>query len=464
MNQEDRLSQDIAKAGMGKIVRSGFSLSKKILSPFIKALVAPLIPMFIVLIKILLLFFLIYTILFLFPKFMIDEKTQGAEGQIIPIYSVGLGDKDTWQEIHDQELVERYKHLMKNSYTDGLQGKEDLRDRIDSYFSSYINAGTIPSQQDMAYNHRLPWSILAGVDRVVGDPIIHKGKERKPQPEKHYDTLKPAFNWTTFDAVGVERIIEVDENGHETISYIPHTATVPLLKTAHTFEVTTYKYEWVEEREYYNDGHLKSVMPKLVTIEKNGPFFEPLKTLMSQYNITDLLEIETVLELAELYDEEYSVDAGILGARVEGFHVDTTKQFYTGEMGTICLPILSEYFKITSPFGMRDHPKLKIRKMHTGIDIGAPSGVPVYSAWNGKVIWSGNKGGYGKCVMVDHGDIITLYGHLSLITTSRGKEVKSGDNIGLVGSTGVSTGPHLHFEIMKKIGGGTRYEDPQKYF
>ncbi len=102
----------------------------------------------------------------------------------------------------------------------------------------------------------------------------------------------------------------------------------------------------------------------------------------------------------------------------------------------------------TSGFGIRRHPLFGIRRMHTGQDIAAPYGSPVQAAADGRVIYTGWFGGYGKIVLLDHGGgLSTLYAHLSGILTSEGASVRRGQVIGRVGSTGYSTGPHVHFEI-----------------
>lgn len=99
---------------------------------------------------------------------------------------------------------------------------------------------------------------------------------------------------------------------------------------------------------------------------------------------------------------------------------------------------------ISSYFGQR------WGRMHQGIDIAAPTGTPICSADDGVVVFAGWMSGYGNCVIIDHGSgYKTLYGHASKIYTSEGKRVSKGEKIAAVGSTGRSTGPHLHFEVRK---------------
>ncbi|MHB0980744.1 MAG: murein hydrolase activator EnvC family protein [Thermoleophilia bacterium] len=104
--------------------------------------------------------------------------------------------------------------------------------------------------------------------------------------------------------------------------------------------------------------------------------------------------------------------------------------------------------RISSPFGYRIHPIFKVKKMHTGVDMSASMGTPIRAADSGTVIQAGWRGGYGQAVVISHGDgLATLYAHQSKILVSVGDTVTRGDIIGKVGSTGYSTGPHLHFEV-----------------
>ena len=116
---------------------------------------------------------------------------------------------------------------------------------------------------------------------------------------------------------------------------------------------------------------------------------------------------------------------------------------------------------ITSHFGYRVAPTTGASTYHGGLDIGAGMGASIVAAGAGDVIYAGANGGYGNCVMIDHGNgVVTVYAHMSSIGVSYGQYVTAGQYVGAVGSTGVSTGPHCHFEI--RINGAQT--DPAAYF
>ncbi|WP_298614396.1 M23 family metallopeptidase [uncultured Thermosynechococcus sp.] len=103
---------------------------------------------------------------------------------------------------------------------------------------------------------------------------------------------------------------------------------------------------------------------------------------------------------------------------------------------------------ITSPFGWRIHPILGTERFHTGVDFGADFGTPIYAAAAGRVIFADWSGGYGQTVILDHGGgMTTLYAHAQRLLVREGQFVQQGQPIAEVGSTGLSTGPHLHFEV-----------------
>lgn len=127
-----------------------------------------------------------------------------------------------------------------------------------------------------------------------------------------------------------------------------------------------------------------------------------------------------------------------------------------------CIPAIqpvsnTDLRRMASGFGYRIHPVYKVPKMHTGLDFSAPTGTPIYATGDGKVVndeaaGAGKVGGsgYGNYVVIDHGyGYKTLYAHMSKVAARPGQKVKRGDIIGYVGSTGTSTAPHLHYEVVK---------------
>ena len=113
------------------------------------------------------------------------------------------------------------------------------------------------------------------------------------------------------------------------------------------------------------------------------------------------------------------------------------------------LPV-SAKFRWTSPFGWREDPIAHVKSFHTGTDMACPTGTPILASMSGKVITTGVNRVYGNYVIIDHGNgYQTLYAHMSKIIASKGQWVSQGTRIGLVGSTGYSTGPHLHFTVYK---------------
>lgn len=124
---------------------------------------------------------------------------------------------------------------------------------------------------------------------------------------------------------------------------------------------------------------------------------------------------------------------------------------------SLTLPVAGH---LSSPFGLRVHPIKGVVRHHGGMDIAAPEGTPIKAVANGTVDDLGLNGGYGKYIRIDHGGIDTAYGHLSRFADDlrEGTKVTKGQIIGYVGSTGISTGPHLHFEIIR---GGQRIDPHQ---
>lgn len=151
-------------------------------------------------------------------------------------------------------------------------------------------------------------------------------------------------------------------------------------------------------------------------------------------------------ELRKQYDE-LEQESSALATQIRAYQATRRRS------GKAVTPWLGSFAKpaggpITSPFGVRFHPILRERRMHMGVDIGARYGTPIVAAAPGVVITAQYTRGYGNMVIIDHGgNLSTLYAHSSRLLVRSGQRVTRGQQIAAVGSTGLSTGPHLHFEV-----------------
>ncbi len=373
------------------------------------------------------------------------------------IFNTGDDSLTDWTKQQDQELFEEYKELAAQ-YKDGLSKR----------------------QQEQAQHYKLNWAVLAAVDRVTGDPTINLGIEEliKPQPEKHYKQLKPKFEWKTSTITKVIEWQEIEliegsevEKEYKIVDKRKvETEEVKLLTSVDTFEAD-YTYEYKLEttatgKAGLNRKKVTTTKEVVGNITESGPYYLRLKNILGEYGLTDIgsnpMNLELMLELASSYDDEfkYSLERRWISANSA---IDFSKSFYEAPstLGKIIWPLPKQYNSISSPFGWRIHPIKNRRSLHTGTDIPAPRGTDVRSISDGYVRYSGNYGGYGMTVIVEHGQqTYSLYAHLSKTIVDVEDEVKRGEKIGEVGSTGLSTGPHLHYEIRNAANKGVTYKNP----
>lgn len=197
-----------------------------------------------------------------------------------------------------------------------------------------------------------------------------------------------------------------------------------------------------------------------VEAEKQTVVLTNTKTVHENYK-NSLSESEKQISAQiDTYKKQQEELQNLIQAAINGSNYEL--KYYGGIM---MWPTLESSY-ITSPYGSRLHPIQGVIKNHDGIDIGGDTGNPVYAAADGIIIYSAfNTGGYGNMVMIDHGindegiKIVTLYAHGDKLLKNVGDTVKKGDIIMEMGSTGNSTGPHLHFEVREN---GT-HVDPKKY-
>lgn len=156
-----------------------------------------------------------------------------------------------------------------------------------------------------------------------------------------------------------------------------------------------------------------------------------------------LASINAEILAFESEKEDLAADAARIKDEIRRLTVSSTGS----NPGVLAWPVGGS---VTSYFGWRTHPITGASRFHAGIDIGAGSGTPIGAAGSGTVILASWYGGYGNAIVIDHGGgLTTLYGHQSSLNVSAGQSVTTGQTIGYVGSTGFSTGPHLHFETRE---------------
>ncbi len=191
----------------------------------------------------------------------------------------------------------------------------------------------------------------------------------------------------------------------------------------------------------------------LVVKEKADKEKKNLQSLIDE-NSGILAQLQTDINKYAKEYEKFEKESANIQAQIRSLSSSSSSSSGAKYSGGVMQWPAPGYQTITSYYGNRLHPVLKVYKLHTGIDIGAPSGASVVAAADGTVIISGYSSAYGNYIVIDHGSgITTLYGHHSSNLVSKGAVVKRGQTIAKVGSTGWSTGPHLHFEVM--INGAT---------
>ena len=386
-----------------------------------RKVIAALLPFALPVLVVLFLALCLQSMLFDTPIFY-QEKT-GHLG----FFSSGIDAK--WTIEQDKHLGSRYRSLVEA----GLGSKEAQP--------------FTPSQYEQASTYRLSWAVLAAIDRVLGDPIMNDKVNRKPNPERNYEALKPVFIWRDSTVTVKKTIVNEKQEKVE----VTESHTVKLLDQVDAYNGKhTFSYRWVETKE----GN--AMIRHEVLDNEEIQFYDE-----SENRLTRLLrshglpanDILLVRELAITYSDDPSREETEfllykLASRPGqgGGGGGGTTHPPGGWKGRF--PLAGEPgagFIITSWFGYRDDPFTGHKAYHDGMDLAAPKGTPVFAPLDGVVQYAASMSGYGNTVMLGHGNVLTLYGHMDVVLVKSGQRVKKGDLIGKVGSTGRSTGPHLHW-------------------
>ena len=179
-------------------------------------------------------------------------------------------------------------------------------------------------------------------------------------------------------------------------------------------------------------------MDGLIHTVKKG---ESLNSISVKYHVS----VEELADTNDLSTLTLSVGQELF---IPGAKMDATS--LRKAMGELFAYPIKASWRLTSQFGTRKDPFTGVKSHHTGIDMACPTGTPIYAAMSGSVVYSGWSNIFGNYVIINHGNgYQTLYGHMSKILARKGQSVSQGTRIGLVGSTGYSTGPHLHLTVYK---------------
>ena len=345
------------------------------------------------------------------------------------IYAYG----DTYQEQIDQkqEEVEANKEAQKEVKNELAQVAEDI-----TAIQANVN------------------SINAQIDQTMNEITITEGKilQKKQDIKNKQDEIQKQETGLN------ERLVVMYKNGS--------VGFMDVLMGSNSISEFVSNVEMIQKI-YENDVEVLEMLEKeQKELEKEKKKLQEIQQELADKQAqltgqkTQLKEEQSELnkkkKILEEKEDELKESADALIAEIK--KLQDASRVYSG--GAFLWPVPSSTY-ISSSFGYRIHPIFKTWKLHTGTDIGASYGANIVAAAEGKVIMSQWYGGYGNCVMIDHGSgIVTLYGHCSGYNVSTGQEVKRGDVIAFVGSTGNSTGNHCHFEV--RVNG--EYVNPMSYF
>ena len=287
-----------------------------------------------------------------------------------------------------------------------------------------------------------------------------KLEEAKEKYEKKLNLLKNRL--VAIYKHGETKYLDVLLNSRNIIDFISKYYVVQRIAEIDSKTIEDLKEQKTELEKINNELEEDKAQMKIAKVEaeKQTVILTNTKTVYENQK-NSLSESEKQLNAQiETYKKQQEELENLIQYTISG---STYELKYSG--GVMIWPTLGTSY-ITSPYGSRLHPIQGVIKNHDGIDIGGSTGDPVYAAADGIVIYSAfNTGGYGNMIMIDHGlnsegvKIVTLYAHGNKLLKSVGETVKQGDTIMEMGSTGNSTGPHVHFEVREN---GTDV-DPKLY-
>ena len=381
------------------------------------------------------------------------------------VYSVSAS-KVTSESIQEKEeqiaQAEEERERLQASLTDAKEIKESLEAQ-----KSDLNAYIIQLDRELT-------TIIDNIDALETQIAEKETQIVETQAELQSAKETEAEQYANM----VERIRYIYEHGEE--SYIE------ILFSGTSFSDMLNKVEYLEQISAYDKNMLDQYILNRQLIEvleqqlltdkalleetKAGKESEQaaLEDLIADKEAT-ILEYERDIAIKEDSIEAYEADIREETEIIEALEaaiaeekrrlIEQNQKLLTYDGGQFKFP-LAYYTRLSSEYGWRMHPTLHVEKFHNGIDLASPTGTDIYAAYDGKVVAAAYSSSMGNYVMIDHGDeLYTIYMHASKLYVSAGDVVVKGETIAAVGSTGRSTGPHLHFGV--RLNG--QYVSPWNY-
>jgi murein DD-endopeptidase MepM/ murein hydrolase activator NlpD len=327
-----------------------------------------------------------------------------------------------------------------------IEKKEVLDERITLTSLEIDNISETINQFSLLIREK-EYEVVIAQNREDAQLERYRGRVRDMEENGIISYLEIIFDSTSFSDLlaridFVSDIMRADENSYYTLQQ----ARNETVEAKETLEDTKAELdeekEALEEKKAELDKQLEEAQALIMKLEADIETERELRALVIERE--DSVQREINAAVAELRRQQEAERLRLLRERQRAGSTSTGTTWVTGT-GDLMWPASGA---ITSRFGMRQHPVFGGMRMHNGIDIGAPHGANVVAADSGTVITSAHDWSYGNYIVIDHGNgMTTLYAHLSSRSVSSGASVSKGQLIGHVGSTGVSTGPHLHFEV-----------------
>lgn len=283
------------------------------------------------------------------------------------------------------------------------------------------------------------------------------------QVRTQYDSMKERirFMYETGDTMYLDMLLSAGSFGEmlnkaDYIEMLSSYDRARLEEYKLTVEYTQLCKQQLEEEEAVLEEALDSLEAEKANV---NTLIAQKEEVLRQYNS----DIATQQDVLEEYDAELAAQNEVINAIEAQIKADqaaleeANRRHYSGAAFVWPAP---SYTRISDSYGWRMHPTLHVQKLHNGVDLAAPGGSPILAAAEGDVVAAGYSSSMGNYCMIDHGDgLITIYMHASSIYVSKGASVAAGQSIGAVGSTGRSTGNHLHFGV--RLNG--QYVNPMNY-